>query len=104
MDFSLPHPILILIEIGIGAILGGIMERLDRVIVSVAAIGFVLGIWSFLFANPDAITNFSMTTTELSEKITIVMIAFANFIVHVALFEVGGISANQLLHRRNSKF
>jgi len=103
LEIVIPELWQIILEIAAGAICGKVFGRLYDAIGAAAVVAFLLSIFLFLFGNPEAATDLSkpLDITTMSEKITIVMFALVNFILHAALFEIGAFPVNLATSRNN---
>jgi hypothetical protein len=94
MEVYVPTLEMALVEIIVGGILGGIIRPLGWALSVVSTIGFVVSLYLFLGINPNTVNT--ITTGEMAEKMSIVIIGGVNFLIHTALFDTGATIVNKI--------
>ena len=72
-------------EIIIGIIACAIWDDFPKIVSGLTVVGFILGIFVFAFSNPTALNDFN----ALNDKITYIVIALVNMLLHSVFFDLG---------------
>lgn len=90
--FEIPFIWQVIIDVIIGIILGGIVERIQRVAVAAGVAGFLFSIFVFAFGNSDVWMHRSIE--ETSQVITVIVTATVYFVLNIVIIEIGAIPSN----------